>query len=196
MSQVEPSASPGRERYTGWNAVVVVLLGLTLLGAGWLDARSYLLHRSRPLPDFDFLDPLGSERVVLDELYRAPDTFALLENIGSVEMHDPPRHRHAFGPASTILLTTYHPHTLLRVEFYNAIPDQDIAIRCNDLVVEQFPHQPVGVISRSYQLALRPGTNHISFGFGRYNHGPLDLGIPDPRPLVGGVFLKLDLNLE
>ncbi len=195
MSQVEPAAAH-RERHTGWDAVVVVLLGLALLGAGWLDVRTYRAHRGRDLPQFVFVDPEASTRMVLDELYRTADTFALLENFGPSERWDGPRFRQALGPASTILLTTYHPHAWVRVEFYNFVPDHDLTIRCNDTVLEQFSHQPPGLIARTYPLTLQPGQNKISFGFTRYNHAGLEIVSADPRPLGGGIFLRLDLRLD
>ena len=195
MNQAELAAAP-RERQTGWDAVVAVLLGLALLGAGWLDVRSYLAHRGQDLPQFVFVDPEASTRMALDELYRTPDTFALLENFGPPERGNGLRYRQAFGPASTILLTTYHPHAWVRVEFLNVVPDRDFTIRCNDTVLEQFSHPPAGLIARTYPLTLQPGQNKISFSFARYNHAGLEVVSADPRPFAGGVFLKLDLRLD
>ena len=197
MNQVEPAAAAGGVRYTGWDAAIALLLGLTLLGAGWLDVRSFFSHRAgSPAPHFAFMDPLDGQPLAPDELFRTPDSFALLDNVGALETLNGVRFRRAFGPASTILLTTNHPAAVLGVDFFNDIAGQDITIRCNDTVVEQFPRQPVGMVGRHYRLALRPGMNNISVGFARYNHGPQDLNSPDPRPLAGSNFVKLELNLE
>ena len=195
MTQVEPTAARNAT-YTGWDLVAVFLLGLTLLGAGWLDARSYLSPRSRPAAEFTLTEPRLCERVVADELYRSPDSFVLLENFGGLETGNGTHYRAALGPTSTILFSMPHPRARLSVEFYNSIPDQDIIVRCNDTVVEQFLHQPPGPVERTYSQTLRPGTNSISFAFARYNHGPLDLKSTDSRPLSGTWFVKLDLDPE
>ena len=198
MSQAEPAtAVTGAEKSTvRWDAVVVALLGLALLGAGFLDVRSYRLHRTRDIPQFTFVDPEASTRLVLDELYRTPDSFALLENFGPSERWDGPRFRQALGPASNLLLTTYHHHGWVRIEFYNFVPDRAFTLRCNDTVVEEFTHQPQGLIQRLYPVVLQPGQNKISFNFPSYNHAGLEIDPKDARPLAGGVFLKLDMNLD
>ena len=186
MTQVEPTAATRDAAYTGWDLVAVFLLGLTLLGAGWLDARSYLSPRSRPAAEFTLTEPRLCERVVADELYRFAREFRAageLRGAGNRQRDALPRCPRP--PPSTILFSMPHPRARLSVEFYNSIPDQDIIVRCNDTVVEQFLHQPPGPIERTYSQTLRPGTNSISFAFARYNHGPLDLKSTDSRPPVG-----------
>ena len=158
IQAVSAPVIPIRQRYPGGDAAIAGLLGLALLGAGWLDAKSFLLHRRKPVPAFDFLDPQGSQRVVLDELYRSPDTFALLENIGAVEMNLPKHYRYAFGPASTIRLTTFHSRARLNIEFYNDIPDQDITVRCKRCRARPLPPPAQGNLRA--QLPADPTAGH------------------------------------
>lgn len=186
----------GRLAHSKWDTLIIVVSGLTLLAAGWLDLRSYFHHRNQARPDFAFLDTPADEHLgTEDELYRGNQCTAVLENIGQLENDGRQRFRHGLGPHSTILVWANRSHALLNVQFNNAVADQDITVSCDGQVVERLTHQPELTIERRYALDLLPGRNEVTVDFARYNGAGVELSREDTRPMAG-TFTRLDLTLQ
>ncbi len=194
MMLIEPEAA--RPRYTAWDALVAALLGTALLAAGALDVRSHLLHpRDKSPPGLAFVEHTGTEQDDENASFRRGDTVAWLEHVGGLEETPRNRFRHAYGPQSGLVIFTPNTRARLHFRLYNPTVGQELTVRCNGQVIEQFTGPPVGIIERTYPLALRPGVNEVTFTFARYNHAGADLAPNDPR-LIAGTFRTLDLTME
>ena len=183
-------------RHTGWDALIVALLGGALLAAGWLDARTYLAHRGRAIrPRFAFLERAAFEQIGEDELYRDSDTSVLLDNVAGLEGTRTDHFRHGLGPRTTILLWTQRGHGLLNLRFKNPIQGQNITVSCNGQVLKHSPTSKESVIVRKYPLTLLPGRNEIAMAFALYNHAGSEVASGDSRP-IAGTFETFELTLD
>ena len=173
-------------------------LALGLSAALVVDVAAYHRQQTQGMvdPDFALLELRSSVFIGNSQFLPAQAKGSVrLDNFGPIEGHHITRYRHGLGPVSTIEIYSERKHAHLDLQYINHIPDQELIIRCNETVLEHFTALPVGSLSRTYQLSLRPGCNRFTVSYARYNHAGSDYAPTDARPLAGAYTL-LNLFLD
>lgn len=178
-----PSAVRDR-RFTRWDALVAVALGLGLVAAGWADLRAYRPRNGRPQATFGLIDKPGDTRLGEDEFFQRGAIIVHLQNVGAPEHNDRGPFRHVLGPTVTIESWSTLSFEQVDFDFANDFPSQDLTVAHNGQVLEQI-HLTPGRVARSYRVPLHPGSNQFTLTFAVYNHHGVEFDNGETRPLAG-----------
>ena len=192
-----PAAAAGDPRVSRWEVALAVALGAALLAFGWFDTRAYLTSLHKFPLTFALTARPGGVRVgeSLEFFRRSDKEYVRLENFSALENEWDHAFRHGLGPVSTVEIFTGKSHGRMGIRIENRLVDQDIVIVCNGQVVEHIAHAKEGQIAHLYPLNLHPGSNVVTFTYGRYNNDGTHPTPGDSRT-IGVTFDALDLVLE
>ena len=179
-------------RFTRWDALVAVALGLGLAVAGWADARAYRASAGRAMATFGLVDQLGDTRIGEDEFFHSGAMVIRLHNTSSTERNGTEPFRHALGPVVTVETWSVQPYAQVDFVLANDFPSQDLTVASNGQVLDQI-HAAPGPVERSYRVPLHAGANQFTITFAVYNHHGIDFENGETRP-VAGTFRKLDVH--
>ncbi len=179
-------------RFTGWDALVAVVLGLGLAAAGWADLHAYQLSSGRQMQTAGLVGQQGDVRLEDDEFFHNKAMSLHLHNIGGLELDDDKPLRHALGPEFAMEIRAVAPVVQVDFVFANDFPSQDLTVASNGQALEQI-HLTPGRIERSYRVPLRPGANQFTITFAVYNGHGIQFENGEQRP-VAGTFRRLDVH--
>ena len=186
-----PPAAPAR-RFTRWDTVVAIVLGLGLAAAGWADGRSYRASAGRAMATFGLVGQQGDTRIVEDEFFHSGAMVIRLNNVSGIERNGAEPFRHALGPVVTVETWSMQPFAQIDFILDNGFPSQTLTVASNGQTLEQLFLTPSRV-ERSYRVPLHPGANQFTITFEVYNHHGIDFENGETRP-VAGTFRKLDVH--
>ena len=196
--EIPTSSLVDSDKVPPWGDVLLAIFLLVILSVVFfLDSSAYFHQQKQgmPIADFPLMRPRSSVFIGKSEFLPVQvDATVRLENFSPANDLHPPS-RLALGPINIIEVYSSRVRAHINFTYYNLVPDQEITICCNEKVLEHFISLPVGVVTRSYPLDLREGSNRFTILYARYNHCGASINLADTR-LIAGSFTALDLFLD